>query len=138
MSNESDGPRLRSATPVLVVADVVRSAEHYRDRLGFRFNRYWGDPPCFVIVYRDGAEVFFKQIQSGMKPQSNFPAGDVWDAYFTVNDVDALHAEFLRRGAKVVCAPEDTVYQMRELVVEDPDGYRLCFAQDTSGAAQSS
>jgi ribosome biogenesis GTPase len=43
MSNESDGPRLRSATPVFVVADVVRSAEHYRNRLGFRFHRFWGD-----------------------------------------------------------------------------------------------
>jgi hypothetical protein len=28
-----------------------------RDDLGFTFDRYWGKPPCFVIVRRDWAEI---------------------------------------------------------------------------------
>ena len=41
-----------------VVDDVVKSAEYYRDVLGFSFNRYWGEPPCFVMLERDGVQFF--------------------------------------------------------------------------------
>jgi len=137
MSTPGEHPRVRSATPVLAVEDVVRTAEYYRDRLGFRFDRYWGEPPCFVILWRDTAEIFFKQACPGEKARPNHPVADVWDAYFTVTDVEAFHHEFNERGAKIVSPPERTVYDMMEMVVEDPDGYRMCFAQDVSGAPRA-
>lgn len=30
--------------PYLIVDDLVQSAEFYRDKLGFKFDRYWGAP----------------------------------------------------------------------------------------------
>jgi hypothetical protein len=46
--------------PVFLVKDVVKSAEYYRDFLGFLFDRYWGDPPDFVLPttrwHRDHAQ----------------------------------------------------------------------------------
>jgi hypothetical protein len=41
-----------SSAPVLFVRDVLASAEHYRDTMGFRFDRFYGDPPSFVILGR--------------------------------------------------------------------------------------
>ena len=57
-----------------VVDDVVKSAEYYRDVLGFSFNRYWGDPPCFVMVERDGVE-FFLSGKGTKGARSAQPAG---------------------------------------------------------------
>src|SRR5213593_4651308 len=35
-----------------VVDDVVKSANFYRDKLGFHYDRFWGEPPCFCMVSR--------------------------------------------------------------------------------------
>jgi len=58
-----------------------------------------------------------------------------FDAYFWVRDADALHEEFKANGARIVCPPEDQVYQMREFQVLDLDGHLLAFGHDTSGSA---
>jgi hypothetical protein len=43
-------PKLLGISASFIVDDVVKMAEYFRDVLGFSFNRYWGEPPCFVIV----------------------------------------------------------------------------------------
>ena len=52
--------KLTSSAPVLFVRDVRASAEHYRDTMGFRFDRFYGEPPSFVILGRDGLHVMLK------------------------------------------------------------------------------
>lgn len=38
---------------ILLVKDVVASANYYRDKVGFTYARFWGEPPCFCILWRD-------------------------------------------------------------------------------------
>lgn len=126
--------RLRNIHPVFLVDDIVKSAEYYRDVLGFTFDRYWGEPPCFCMVGRGVIQIFLsgpeKPGEKIMRP--NGPRG-VWDAYVRVDNADSLCAEFRSKGARIVREPETAVYQMREFEVEDINGYRLCFAHDTTG-----
>ena len=35
-----------TVTPLFLVSDVVRTAEHYRDHLGFRILNYYGGHPA--------------------------------------------------------------------------------------------
>ena len=42
--------KCKAICPHFVVPDVVASAEHYRDVLGFKIMGYWLDPPVFAIV----------------------------------------------------------------------------------------
>ena len=42
------------------VADVIETAEFYRDVLGFSFTSFFGDPPGFVILDRDGVRLLFR------------------------------------------------------------------------------
>ena len=56
-----------------LVDDVVKSAEYYRDVLGFSFNRYWGEPPCFVMLERDGVQFFLSG--NGKRERSAQPDG---------------------------------------------------------------
>jgi hypothetical protein len=58
----------------------------------------------------------------------------VWDVYVKVGDV-AMEAKALRRASvEVVRGPEKSFYDMIEIEVLDPDGYRVCFAQDVGAA----
>jgi len=122
---------LRNISPYFFVADIVRAAEYYRDRLGF--DRYWGEPPCFVMVRRDRVQFMLRSGAFGGRPQPNRRLDpDSWDAYIYVQDADALHAEFVARGAEIVRPPEDQPYECRDFEARDLDGYVLCFGQDIS------
>ena len=126
--------QFRGSAPVLLVKDVVRAHEYYVEKLGFRSPSMWGDPPVFCIAERDGLAIMLSQVDAG---ESFRPNGDYdrMDAYFWVNDADALCEEFRSKGADVVCEPEDQPYGMREFPVRDLDGHVLHFGHDTTGAA---
>lgn len=134
--------RFKAATPQFTVPDVVRTAEYYRDVLGFRIPGYWDGarvglstdpPPVFGIVSRDGVQVFFSRADSQAGPRDRAPGA--YDAYFDVTGVDALAAELRTRGAHLLDGPENRVYQQRELVVRDCSGFVLAFAEPTGGRA---
>jgi len=127
--------KLKGISPSFLVDDVVKSAEFYRDVLGFTFNRYWGEPPCFVIVVRDHAEISLGNPGAPglMRPNRKAHPDAAWDAYIWVEDVEALHRELTAKGAKTLRGPESTFYNTREIEVEDCNGYVLCFGQDAPG-----
>ena len=126
--------RCQSITPFFIVDDVVRSAEYYRDVLGFRFDRIWGEPPCFVMVQRDRIEIMLSSAAGPghMHPNHTTHPEAGWDAYVRGEGFQALYEEFRAKGAKIIREPETAFYQMREFEVEDCNGYILCFAEDVS------
>ena len=128
--------QIRSVAPVFLVADVVKAASYYTDALGFQVPRMWGDPPTFCIPWRDGQEVMLNQVGDSGLVHPNAAQDGRFDAYFWVNDADALFDELKGRGADIVCEPEDQPYLMREFQVRDPDGHLLAFGHDISGTAQ--
>jgi predicted enzyme related to lactoylglutathione lyase len=121
--------RLTRVIPQFVVPDVVSAAEYYRDTLGFTLIDYFLDPPVYAMVIRDDVEIHFGKSESGQfTPSSRHRR--IADAYIHVEDLDTLHAELQSRGAKIVEGPIVRVYGMRELVVEDQNGYKLAFGED--------
>ena len=54
LSKEIRVGKILSGAPVLLVKDVVASANYFRDKLGFSYDKIWGDPPDFCMVARDG------------------------------------------------------------------------------------
>lgn len=129
--------QVRAVSPFLLVRDVKRAAAYYSDVLGFAVRGFWGDPPMFAITDRDNISVMLRQVKANETFQANATLEDCLDAYFSVNDADALYAEYLGKGADLVCPPEDQPYMMREFQVRDPDGHVLVFAHDleSRGAA---
>jgi uncharacterized glyoxalase superfamily protein PhnB len=122
-------------SPVLGVANVRQSAEYYRDVLGFTLDpvegvfQPRGDEPggVYAIVKRAGVWVHF-QIRRGEMPKRERPSFE-GDVYLYVDDVDALHAELVQRGARVLQEPRVAPYGIREIIVEDLNGYRLTFGE---------
>jgi len=125
--------KCKAICPHFVVPDVVASAEHYRDVLGFKILGYWLDPPVFAIVARDDVEIHLGKSDHGALPSPNIVRRESGlDAYIWVNDVDAMYAELQGRGAKILQPPTLTVYKCYEMLVEDNFGFRLCFSMDCS------
>jgi catechol 2,3-dioxygenase-like lactoylglutathione lyase family enzyme len=130
--NEGREPPQWSVAPLLIVKDVLASANFYRDRLGFAYDRLWNDPPSFCMVRRGGIVIMLLQLSGPGVPRPNRlsdPNGEAWDIYVWVDDVEALHAEFMSRGVRIVRGLCDQPYDNRDFEVEDCDGYRLCFGQ---------
>ena len=119
--------------PFFIVDDVVSTANFYRQKMGFDYERFWGDPPAFCMVMRGGITIMLSQLpEKGiMRPNSlALPDGEAWDAYVWVDDADALYREFKEKGVKIARDICDQPYGNRDFDAEDCNGYRLCFGHD--------
>jgi uncharacterized glyoxalase superfamily protein PhnB len=123
---------LRSA-PYFPVRDVTAAARHYETVFGFGCEYAGGEPPQFAIVARDGFAVMLRLVSADDEIVPNERQGGTWDAFFWVDDAQALFDELTSRGAAVVYAPViRDEYRMKEFAVRDRDGYVLGFGQDTA------
>jgi catechol 2,3-dioxygenase-like lactoylglutathione lyase family enzyme len=132
--------RVVAAVPQFTVPDLVRTAEYYRDVLGFQIGGYWDGEraslvaetsPVFAIVRRDQVQVFFNRAD---QPEARTGRAEgAYDVYLRVQGIDALAEELRTRGADILEGPEDRVYGQRELVVKDCNGLILAFGEDTRG-----
>jgi len=110
-------------TPQLRMTNWDRSHAFYIDGLGFAvdwLHRFEPGFPVFASITREGLTLFLTE-----------HAGDCQlggAAYIVVDDVDALFREISERGVQPVEPPEDAPYGRREMLVVDPDGNRLRFA----------
>jgi predicted enzyme related to lactoylglutathione lyase len=123
-----------SIAPYFIVDDVVATADFYRDKLGFRYERLWGEPPRFTMVHRGGVTIMLGQQETAgwMRPNSVIdPDEGVWDAYVWVENADALWAEFRRKGVPIARDICNQPYGCRDFDVLDCNGYRLCFGHNT-------
>ena len=121
-----------TVAPYFIVDNVVSTANFYRDKLGFRYERFWNDPPSFCMVKREGIVIMLAQLEQsgGMRPNRTVdPEGGAWDAYIWIDDADALHAEYAARGVRIVRPPFDQPYGCRDFEIDDCNGYRLCFGE---------
>lgn len=139
MIQEGAAPiRLEAAVPQFTVPDLVRTAEYYRDVLGFQIAGYWdgekttsapATPPHFAVVWRDDVEIFFNRAPGPVKRER---APGAYDVYVRVSGVNALAEEFVRRGADIIDGPGDRDYDQREVVVRDCNGLILAFGEPSS------
>ena len=128
---ETNKEKRWAIAPYFFVPDVVATANYYRDKLGFKYDRFWGEPPCFCIIWRNSAAIMLSQQQdkSMLRPNNKTGEGGHWDAYIWVDDVKALHAELTAKGANIARGLCEQEYGCVEFDVEDNNGYRISFGQ---------
>jgi catechol 2,3-dioxygenase-like lactoylglutathione lyase family enzyme len=125
-----DSVRVDSHATVLLVADVGRALDYYRDKLGFAGHAWEVNPQHYGYASRDGCHVHFACFKDvAPRPNSEAVPPDMFDLYVYVDDVESLHNELRERGADILNAPVDTSYGLREIRVRDPHGYILAFGK---------
>jgi catechol 2,3-dioxygenase-like lactoylglutathione lyase family enzyme len=122
--------RLTGHATVLLVEDVGRSVSYYRDALGFETHAWEVNPEHYGYAERDACHLHFARFEGARaRPNHEEAPPDMFDAYFWVDDVEALHEELRGRGADLLHGPVDQPYGLRDIRVRDPDGYILAFGQ---------
>ena len=110
---------------VLAVPDLKTSVDYFERVLGF--SREWNDGDNWQTLSRDGVRVMLGHCPNAIPPAE---LGDhSYFGYLDSDDVDALHAEFTRRGAIILHAPADRPWGRREMAIVTPDGHRIMIGQ---------
>lgn len=115
---------------MLLVRDVIASADYFRDKLGFRFDTIYGEPPNFCIAERDGVRIMLVGLGEGKTSTPHWKiVKNTNNAYFWVDDANALYAELQLRGATIDFTIYDTPWGTREFGVQDLDDHDIAFGQ---------
>jgi len=114
-------PMITDSMYVLAVPDLVRSADFYREVLGFDI-REMGDPGWRMFV-KDKC-----RIMAGECPDA-ISARDLGDhsyfGYLVVEGVDDYYERVRSKGAEVTKALRDEPWGMREFGLRTVDGHRI-------------
>jgi uncharacterized glyoxalase superfamily protein PhnB len=115
---------IKFAVPLLHVSVAKTAIDFYCSRLGFRLEFAHGvddvhSDPCYMGISRDGVWLNISSFSG------DGVAGGV--ANLMVDDVDALHAEFLAQGVTIDLPPSDQTWGNREMYIKDADRNCLRF-----------
>lgn len=118
-------PKLSQVRCVLAVNDHRKSADFYREKLGFKLDL---EVEGWFFLSRDHFKVML-----GHCPDE-VPASKVgnhsWFAYAYIDDIDDLYVEYKGNGVKIIQDIADKPWGMREFCIETPDGHRIMFGQE--------
>jgi catechol 2,3-dioxygenase-like lactoylglutathione lyase family enzyme len=124
---------LSGIAPFFIVKNLAAALAFYRDRLGFEVTcQLPADDPFFGIVCRGRAMLMFKDVGVDPLPNAKREPGARWDAYVSVEDPDALAAEFASRKVQFSEPLKDTDDGLRGFELKDTDGYVLFFGRPRS------
>lgn len=116
--------------PQLIVADVKKTAEYYRDVFGFSIIDFFMDPPLYGMVQRDGFQVHFAKADDPDRAVNHNEElrRDITDLVIWVPEIDLFFEELKQRNADIVQEIARRSYGSREFVVRDCNGYKILIA----------
>jgi uncharacterized glyoxalase superfamily protein PhnB len=117
---------IKLAIPLLHVSNSAAGENFYCNGLGFRreFAHRADDAkadPCYMGVTRDGIWLNLSSFSG-----DGISGGVV---NLIVEDVDALHAEFVAKGIQIDMGPVDQTWGSREMYIKDADGNCVRFIE---------
>ena len=108
---------------VIAVPDLQKSANFYRDVLGFEI-REIGDPGWRFFV-KDRCHIMAGECPDAIPPAE---LGDhSYFAYIEVDDIDAYFEQVKDGGAEILKEPRSEPWGMREFAIRTVDGHRIMF-----------
>ena len=118
---------VRTAMPLLYVGDMERSRAFYCDQLGFTLTSRWDPDGTFswCSMSMGGAQIMLQRAEPADLTGLAKGKSDV-ALFFLCEDVDELYEQCRDRGLELE-PPSNAFYGMRQLMVVDPDGRRICF-----------
>jgi uncharacterized glyoxalase superfamily protein PhnB len=132
-------PRITKITPNLVVSDVERSLEFYRDVLGFSVAVTVPEraPYVFASVRSGSVEVYLNAPEPAYAEYPAFEGrsiGGTFTLFLEVEEIARAHAD-LKDRVTIVMPLEKKWYGITEFAIVDPDGYVITFAERAQSPA---
>lgn len=127
-------PKLEGLTPLIQVFDMPTSIRFYRDVLGFEVASSsparGPDDHDWVLLRLDGMELMLNTAyeldkRPSQPPSTTRRAHRDTALFIRCRDLDSAYAYFTRQGVDVK-EPKVAPYGMKQLWLDDPDGYVIC------------
>jgi catechol 2,3-dioxygenase-like lactoylglutathione lyase family enzyme len=122
---------LIAAIPQLFVSNIAASCTFFTGKLGFAVEFVYGEPPFYAQVKRGGAQIALRHVDRDVMDQIAVAMKadvDMLAASISVDDVQALYAEFQAAHAAFHQDLRTEEWGARTFIVRDPDGNLLLFA----------
>lgn len=129
-STASGVTQITGLSPQFLVDDLPIAIEYYRDKLGFAPDFVYES--FYASVSRDGFSIHLKCAPKSVGDRTHRKQNEHLDAYVRVRGVEALFEELASKGARVIRRLEERPWACKDFYVEDPDGYILCFSEETA------
>lgn len=117
---------IRKIAPQFFTTDIPATLAYYKEKLGFECLGTWLEPPVYAIVTRDECAIHFRCAEPPAANCNKY-SDELLDAYLSIEDADALYAEYAPRGVEFTRGLDNTPWGTREFVVKDCDGRLLAF-----------
>jgi len=135
--HQPESLRLRDASPGFTVADINRSVAFYRDVLGFTLGETYEEHGVLLGAQLRAGAVEVWLSQDDWKQGTGRVKGVGCRTFFTtVQDVDQIARKIKAMGGTLLHEPETQSWGMRDIGLEDPDGFRLTIAMPVKQAAR--
>ena len=121
---------LTALAPQFLVDDLSISIDYYCNRLGFTNDFVYES--FYAGVSRDGFSIHLKCAPKTVADRVHRKQNEHLDAYIGVRGIDALFEELKTKGALITRLLEERPWSCKDFYVEDPDGYILCFSEETT------
>lgn len=125
---------VKGLTPVVMVDNVKRTIEFYKDKLGFNIivtvPQEGSEPLDFAILQHGGAMVMFQERNNLIEeyPELKKQSAGGFTLFIEVDDVDYIY-NTIKDRSKIIKDVHTSFYGMKEFALEDCNGIILIFAQ---------
>jgi len=126
----SRATEITGIAPQFLVDDLTVAIEYYRDKLGFTTDFVYES--FYAAVSRDGSSIHLKCAPKTVSDRTHRKHNEHLDAYIGVRGIESLFEELESKGARVIRRLELRPWACKDFYVEDPDGYLLCFSEETA------
>ena len=119
------------AEPQLLVTDIQRSCEFFREKLGFSLVFSYGKPPYYAQVGRDAARLNLRCVERSVTESTARDRDELLSVSMTVataEEIKLLFLEFRSAGVAFHQTLKKQPWGARNFIVKDPDGNLLLFA----------
>ncbi len=116
------------ALPFVFVSDMRRALAFYGERLGFKTEFAYGEPPFYAQVIRDGVRLALKHADAplfeALKP---FRTDETLSASIALDRAKPLYLEYEAAGVPFHQPLRRETWGAWSFIVEDPDGNIIAF-----------
>ena len=119
------------AEPQLLITDIQRSCEFFREKLGFTLVFSYGKPPYYAQVGRDAARLNLRCVERPVIESTVRDGEELLSVSMTVataDEIKLLFLEFQSAGVAFHQTLKKQPWGAKNFVVKDPDGNLLLFA----------
>lgn len=112
---------------VFPTPDIIKTANFYEQKMGFRAVHYTNTTEPHICLYRDTTEIILTKSQGQKVIPNRELYGYGYDAYFITKNQEELQKEFVKSNVKIIRSLDQTDYNNKEFVIEDVDRRWIAF-----------